>query len=117
MRSSCSAYHPSLQALPRARRTLAYNVLIRNPAQEEAPGMNSGGFHTRLCVLLLGVLCGLVTSFRLVPVHDLPPGCYVLGSPVLVLQVVGMLPHVQPYHRRLAFHERCVLVRRGLYGE
>src|SRR5215217_6482845 len=67
--------------------------------------------------LLLGVPCGLVTPFGLVPVYDFPPRVYVLGAPVLILQVVGVLPHVQPNHRRLAFHERCVLVRCGLYGE
>src|SRR5215217_5227100 len=118
MRSSRSAYHPSLQALPRPRRSLAYNVLIR---KEEARGMNSRGLPLSpvraIEMLLLGVPCGLVTPFGLVPVYDLPPGSDVLGAPVLVLQVVGVLPHVQPYHRRLAFHEGCVLVRRGLYGE
>src|SRR5207253_4739296 len=47
----------------------------------------------------------------LVPVDDVPPGGEVVGPPVLVLEVVGVLPHVDPEERRLAVHQRRVLVR------
>src|SRR5687768_4471200 len=56
-----------------------------------------GDFHSHvrtIGILGLGVPCGLVAPFGLVPVHDVPPGIYVLGTAVLVFQVVGMLPHV-----------------------
>src|SRR5215203_1463408 len=63
------------------------------------------------------MLGGLVATLSLIPVDHVPPRLYVLRPPVLVLEVVGVLPHVQPYHRRLAFHQRGVLVRGGLDRE
>src|SRR5215213_2970962 len=66
---------------------------------------------------LLGALGSLVAPFGLVPVHRVPPRVYVLRTPVLILQVVGVLPHVQPYYRCLALHQGRVLVSRLLDGE
>src|SRR5829696_451834 len=66
----------------------------------------------------LGALLGsLVAALRFIPVNHVPPRLYVLRPPVLVLEVVGVLPHVQPYHRHLAFHKRGVLVGGGLDRE
>src|SRR5204863_1028091 len=53
----------------------------------------------------------------LVPVDDVPPGSDVVGTTVLVLQVVGVLPHVEAENRLLPFHQRAVLVRGALDGE
>src|SRR6202012_386700 len=48
------------------------------------------------------------------PVHNAPPRADVIGSPVLILQIVGVLPHVETHHRDFPFHKRAVLVgRRG----
>src|SRR5262249_51454509 len=47
-------------------------------------------------------------NFR--PVHDVPPRADVVGTPILVLQIVRVLPHVQSKHDLLAFHQRAVLV-------
>ncbi len=44
------------------------------------------------------------------PVDDVPPRVDVVRAPVLVLQVVGVLPHVDAEQRRLAVAERVVLV-------
>src|SRR5690606_4630971 len=49
-----------------------------------------------------------------VPVDDVPPRLDVVGPPVLVLQVVGVLPDVEAEDRRVAVHDRRVLVRRGV---
>ena len=70
MRSSLSAYHPSLQALAKHRRSLDYNARTRNPAQEEAPGLHFRGrirwLERAIEIFELGVVCGLVTLFGLV---------------------------------------------------
>src|SRR3990170_1644218 len=57
---------------------------------------------------------GLVPSGHRVPVDDVPPSRQVVGAPVLVVEVVGILPDVDAEERRLAVHDRCVLVRGGL---
>ena len=47
----------------------------------------------------------------LVPVDRVPPRVDVVRALVLVLQVVGVLPHVDAEQRRLAVGDRAVLVR------
>src|SRR6188474_2346040 len=47
------------------------------------------------------------------PVDDVPPRGEIVRTPVLVLEVVGVLPDVDPEERRLALHHRRVLVRGG----
>src|SRR4026208_2305792 len=54
----------------------------------------------------------LARDFR--PVDDVPPCRDVVGTAVLVLQVVGVLPDVEPENRLLAVHDRVVLVGRAL---
>ena len=53
---------------------------------------------------------------NLIPVYDVPPGAYVLGSTVLVFQVISMLPNIQTKDWKLdsvsnPLHKRIVLVR------
>ena len=48
-----------------------------------------------------------------VPVDHVPPRGDVVGAAVLVLQVVGVLPHVDAEHGVLALHDRRVLVGRA----
>src|SRR3954470_4474568 len=47
---------------------------------------------------------------NLIPVDDVPPRAHVVGPPVLVVEVVGMLPDVVAQKRGLPFHDRAVLV-------
>src|ERR1035441_285293 len=47
------------------------------------------------------------------PVHYVPPRGNVVRAAVLILQVVGVLPHVQAHHGVLALHHGAVLVGRG----
>jgi hypothetical protein len=48
------------------------------------------------------------------PVDHVPPRADVIGTAVLILQVVGVLPNVETDDGVLAFHDRVVLVgRRG----
>src|SRR4051794_14987108 len=49
----------------------------------------------------------------LAPVHHVPPGRDIVRPPVLVLQIVGVLPDIEAEDRLLAVHERVVLVRRA----
>src|SRR5471032_2094107 len=51
------------------------------------------------------------------PVDDVPPGIEVVGTAVLLLQVVGVFPDVDAEHDFLPFHQRAVLVRRALNRE
>src|SRR4051794_2117699 len=52
------------------------------------------------------------------PVHRVPPRLEVIRPAVLVLEVVGVLPHVVAEERRgLAVHEWVVLVRRARDGQ
>src|SRR5674476_896516 len=48
------------------------------------------------------------------PIHHIPPRLHVIRPTVLILQVVRVLPHVEPENRRrFAIHERIVLIRRA----
>jgi len=49
-----------------------------------------------------------------VPVQDLEEGLDVVGTLVLVFEVVGVLPHVDAEYGLVAGGQRAVLVRRGL---
>src|SRR5213078_1407398 len=48
-----------------------------------------------------------------VPVHHIPPRFDVIGSPVLVIEIIGVLPNVHTKQRSIAVHERAVLVWGG----
>src|SRR5207249_10193305 len=65
---------------------------------------------SRLCFLLPGRLEPL-SHFS--PVDDVPPRRHIVRPPVLVLEVVRVLPHIEPEDGNLAVHERAVLVRRA----
>ena len=54
---------------------------------------------------------------HLVPVDHVPPRGDVVRPAVLILQVVGVLPYVEPENRRLPLHQRIVLIRRAGDGE
>src|SRR6266481_9072181 len=50
-------------------------------------------------------------AFRdLVPVHHVPPCFEIIGTPILIFQIVGVFPYVVAHQRALAVHERRVLV-------
>src|SRR5437660_1700680 len=53
----------------------------------------------------------------LVPVHYVPPRRDIVGSLVLVLEVIGVLPDIETEERGLAFHERAVLVGRRVNAQ
>jgi len=64
--------------------------------------------------LLLG---GLVELGDLRPVDDVPEVLHVLGAPVLVLEVVGVLPDVEGEDRNVALRQRRVLVGQVVDGQ
>src|SRR5579859_956574 len=60
-----------------------------------------------------GSLGAVEAVFGFLPVHDVPPGGDVFGPAVLVLEIIGVLPYIQPDDRVLVFHQRAVLVGGG----
>src|SRR5437879_4093467 len=48
----------------------------------------------------------LIQISNLSPIDHVPPGLEVVGSAVLVFQIIGMFPHVRPEDRFVAFHDR-----------
>jgi len=59
-------------------------------------------------------VCGSKPLGDLLPVDQVPPGGDVVRPAVLIVQVVGMLPHVAGQQRDQAFAERTVLVGGGM---
>src|SRR5258705_8471512 len=60
-----------------------------------------------------GELPGLgarVTVFDLAPVDDVPPRLEIVGTPVLILQIVGVFPNVIPHEDALPVHQGRVLI-------
>src|SRR5215472_1716054 len=63
----------------------------------------------RRAVLLFRGIKSLL-NFR--PVYYVPPRGDVLGTSVLIPQIIGVLPHIQPHDRIMPLPLRTVLVRR-----
>src|SRR5690348_1935127 len=81
-----------------------------------------GSFCSLYLCSLFPVLCSLFSvpcllplgngeaAVDLIPVHHVPPCGKVIGTLVLVLQVVGVLPHIVAKNRKQSLRERRVLV-------
>src|SRR5436853_4798144 len=52
-----------------------------------------------------------------VPIHDVPPRGEVVGTAILIFEVVGVFPHVDAEEGLLPFHERTILVGSALDDE
>ena len=84
-------------------------VCAQRPRRQEAPAAGQAGSG----------LGGVEATGHFVPVDDVVEGRDVVGATVLVVQVVGVLPHVQAQHRGVAAgagslaHQRAVLVGRA----
>src|SRR4051794_23928618 len=65
---------------------------------------------------LLALRC-LVTVFNRFPIHRIPPCGQIIRAPVLVEQIVRVLPHIDAKDWRLARHIRVVLIRRAFDTE
>src|SRR5260370_23588185 len=50
---------------------------------------------------------------RLITVHYVPSGLQIVGTPILIEQVVGMFPDIDSDDRFWAFHNRAILVSGG----
>ena len=61
--------------------------------------------------------CGLVVRANGIPVHDAPKCLEIIRAPVLIFQVIGVLPNITAKNRRAAFHQRGVLIRRVANAE
>jgi hypothetical protein len=65
------------------------------------PNLFRGQFKSRRRACSTSGMPGLVSAGHLSPVHHVPEYVDVLQAAVSVLEVVGVLPRVQPQHRRL----------------
>src|ERR1043166_8768038 len=52
-----------------------------------------------------------------VPIYHVPPCFDVIGSAVLVLEVVSMFPNIEADNRCVAIHQRTILIRRRHHFE
>src|SRR4051812_5951776 len=83
----------------------------RSSAKNAAPRPGHGSNAER------AGFCGGVALGDLAPVHHVPPRLEIIGTAVLVRQVIGMLPDVVAEQRAPAVHDRSVLVRPRLDRE
>src|SRR5690348_9883523 len=75
--------------------------------------MEEGGLFRATCALMSAHALGKAFG-DLVPVDDIPPGRQILWAPVLILQIVGMLPDIVAHYGVETVDEWAVLVgRRG----
>src|SRR6266436_3648609 len=79
--------------------------------------VRAGGKHGFLLSALFVTLCGGEALVDLVPVDGVPPGREVVGTAVLVLEVVGVLPDVVAEDGVAALGDGVVLVGGGDDGE
>ena len=62
------------------------------------------------------LLAGLLkAAVDLVPIDDVPPSFQILGSAVLVLKVVSVLPNVVAHYGIKTFHKWAILVSSADY--
>src|SRR5207249_11830889 len=52
-----------------------------------------------------------------VPIHHVPPGFDVIGTTVLIVQIISMFPNVDAEDRRVAIHQRAILIWRRNHFE
>src|SRR5205823_14605631 len=90
------------------RRPTAAREPFRRPALEEAKPQAAGSGSSFLARFRFAIALRDGA-----PVHHVPPGIDVVGTLVLIFQVVGMLPDVDAEDGRLAVHEGAILVRRA----
>ena len=65
--------------------------------------------HERESYQFSGLRLRVAFADRL-PVHHVPPGVQIVGTLVLILQIIRVLPHIDAHDRGLAGHVRAVLV-------
>ena len=95
-----ACYSRIKRLLPALRRVPGASDPSSRPARARLPRRGASGG--------IGQALGHVA-----PVHYVPPGGQVVGAAVLVVQVVGVLPHVEAKQYVLALRERAVLVGQG----
>ena len=61
------------------------------------------------------LLTGSEALSGFLPVHNIPPCADVVRAAILILQIIGVLPDIQPDHRVLRFHDGRILVSGRAY--
>src|SRR4051794_2293440 len=57
--------------------------------------------------------CAGITLGNLVPVDDIPPSVEIIRATILILEIVGMLPHIIAQNRNIVLYQGTVLVSGG----
>ncbi len=75
----------------------------------------SASRYENLCIIraMLKRLSGVKSLFGCLPVDDIPPSVDVVGSTVLVVEIVSMFPDIQTNDGDLSFHQRAILIGCG----
>ena len=73
------------------------------------PGSHPNNTHGSVLNPTLRLLRQVVGVDR-VPVHHIPKGGNVVRTAVLIMQIIGMFPNVQPQNRHMSVHQGTVLV-------
>src|ERR1041385_5839986 len=81
----------------------------RSPFRDD-PGQSYERSDAGSLVVATCLLTAVEPLLRFLPVHDVPPRTEIIRAAILILQIIGVLPHVDADHRELPFHHRRVLV-------
>src|SRR5262245_30254021 len=97
-------------------RSLALAIL-REASLRDAPQDEVRGYYNACSNRQRAGLGGGVALGDLVPVHHVPPRLEIVAAAVLIVEIVGVLPHVIAKQHALAFHQRRILVGTRLERE
>src|SRR5258707_6316134 len=64
--------------------------------------------------MLSGEGCTLLESLiDFVPIHNVPPSRQIIRTPVLIIQIVGVLPDIISHNGMMSIHDGIVLISGG----
>src|SRR3954454_4819943 len=92
-------------------------TLTRIPTRGKESSTNDPAARTFRRAAHCSLLAFFQTPIHFRPVPNIPPVIDVLRPPILILQVIRVLPNIKAHHRELAFHQRAVLAGCGRYLE
>src|SRR5438132_13837544 len=82
------------------------------PAPQKAKSLRYGLSSSQRRLQFAG-LERLITMVDFFPVHYVPPSCEIFWPPIVVLQIIGVLPNVVAEDREEALGDWVVLIRRA----
>ena len=107
----------NLRELDAAREAGLATVMCPRPGNPPTPDHDHPVYAE-----LVGAACGLIPGLaeaagHLIPVDDVEEGRDVIGTPILVVEVIGVLPDIDTQDRDPTLHQWRILVRRTFDNE